>query len=133
MEDEARVRQLMNAYLARHGFTVTSVPSGEAALKVFPSRAFDLVVLDLCDPLVVRRVLVNLIANGLRHGCSSQGGVVAAAPAGSSVRTRRGTGLGLTFRKLAVERHGGTIGVEGREGGGSRFWFRLPRADSENP
>lgn len=38
----------------------------------------------------------------------------------------RGTGLGLTFCKLVVEQHGGTIGVDMPPEGGSRFWFRLP-------
>jgi signal transduction histidine kinase/HPt (histidine-containing phosphotransfer) domain-containing protein/ActR/RegA family two-component response regulator len=37
-------------------------------------------------------------------------------------------GLGLYFCKITVERWGGTIGAETRAEGGSRFWFRLPRA-----
>ena len=37
-------------------------------------------------------------------------------------------GLGLYFCKITVERWGGTIGAETRAQGGSRFWFRLPRA-----
>ncbi len=42
-------------------------------------------------------------------------------------RQRLGTGLGLNFCKLAVEAHGGRIGLESEAGKGSRFWFSLPR------
>jgi signal transduction histidine kinase len=39
---------------------------------------------------------------------------------------RNSTGLGLTFCKLAVEAHGGMIGVASAPEGGSIFWFELP-------
>jgi CheY-like chemotaxis protein/HPt (histidine-containing phosphotransfer) domain-containing protein len=40
-------------------------------------------------------------------------------------------GLGLYFCKITVERWGGAIGAETRPQGGSRFWFRVPRASRQ--
>jgi PAS domain S-box-containing protein len=44
--------------------------------------------------------------------------------------TYPGTGIGLAIVKKGIERLGGRVGVESHEGGGSRFWVELPRAEA---
>ena len=111
------------------------------------------------DAARIDRILGNLLENALRYSKSGgrvtvggveEGGRVMAfvddegpgLPADSSQeqmfalfakgRDRPGkAGLGLYFCKMTVERWGGEIGAENRPDGGSRFWFRLPRARQE--
>jgi PAS domain S-box-containing protein len=45
---------------------------------------------------------------------------------------RRGTGLGLTFCRLAVEAHGGQIWIEDQPQGGAIFTFTLPVAKADH-
>ena len=46
----------------------------------------------------------------------------------SRSRATGGEGLGLAIVSTIVGAHGGQVGVSPREGGGSRFWVRLPLA-----
>jgi two-component system sensor histidine kinase DctS len=41
-----------------------------------------------------------------------------------------GTGLGLASSRAIIESHEGTIGFDNLTAGGSRFWFRLPVAET---
>jgi signal transduction histidine kinase len=41
-------------------------------------------------------------------------------------RAQVGAGLGLSVVKAVVEAHGGEVGIDDRQGGGSVFWFTLP-------
>jgi PAS domain S-box-containing protein len=42
-----------------------------------------------------------------------------------------GAGLGLSVVKAIVDAHGGQVGIDGREAGGSVFWFTLPVVSSQ--
>ena len=110
-----------------------------------------------CDSDLIARVIQNLFSNALRHTPSngsiiitiqdSAGGTkVTVTDTGAGIAPHHlprifdrfyqvdahpnSTGIGLTFCKLAIEMHGGHIGVESTVGLGSRFWFVLPSHSS---
>ncbi len=107
------------------------------------------------DPVRMREVLMNLVANALcytpRGGCVRV--AIDALPTGVEVRVvdtgsgiapadlphvfdrfykgagSSGSGLGLTIARRIVEAHGGSIRAESVEGAGTTIAFRLPRGD----
>jgi two-component system phosphate regulon sensor histidine kinase PhoR len=54
-----------------------------------------------------------------------------AQPASRNDMAHVGAGLGLSVVKAVVEAHGGAVGVDDHEDGGSIFWFTLPRAEEQ--
>lgn len=107
------------------------------------------------DPVLISRVLANLVENAARYGPKGTPITVRAALAGDGLVTvsvtdrgpgvsedrrqeifelfpRRagdsGAGLGLTIAKTFIEAHGCRTWVEDEPGGGARFCFTLPAA-----
>ncbi len=110
-----------------------------------------------CDGALVRRVMENLVSNGIRYSPAGSRMRISIASGDGCVRvavhdqgpgvppearekifekfgtvaarqesTYHSVGLGLAFCKLAIEAHGGTIGVDPGVPAGSTFWFELP-------
>ena len=106
------------------------------------------------DPVLTSRILINLLSNALKF--SPEGGVVIVRagmshgsirfsvsdqgpgipqeyaavifePFGQVKGTKGGTGLGLTFCRLAVHAQGGRIWVESQVGKGTTMHFTIPQ------
>lgn len=106
------------------------------------------------DPVLLRRLMRNLLENGVTHGAPPI--VVRTEPAGGLARIvvsdhgpgippkerqrvfepfyrprgrderAGGWGLGLALVRQIAERHGGAVGCEASESGGSRFVVEIP-------
>lgn len=110
------------------------------------------------DEALLRRILANLFANAVKHTRTggyvdfrawreAESFVLSVRDDGEgipeadhkrifnafeqsrhTIHDRYDTGMGLTFCKLAVEKHGGRIWVESKVGKGSTFYFTIPVA-----
>ncbi len=72
-----------------------------------------------------RSLAVEVLDRGPGLGDDPPDGLFAPFRRGSRV-TQVGSGLGLATVAGAVLAHGGTFGATDREGGGARFWFKVP-------
>jgi signal transduction histidine kinase len=128
-----------------------------AGVKLVVEIADDIPLLDV-DPVRIREVISNLVANALRHtpsggsitvdarvGDARSDVVVTVRDTGSGIEPdlllhvfdrfakapgSRGSGLGLAIARGLVEAHGGSIDVQSTPGRGSTFRFRLPVTDA---
>ncbi len=124
--------------------------AGEKNLSI---RLHAMDVTTIVDEDRMKQVLTNLLSNALNFGppssqitvsltCRDESVYAAVEDRGAGIApdereaifrqfytkdTQGGTGLGLSICKGIIESHGGAIGVEDGEDGGSRFWFRIPR------
>jgi two-component system sensor histidine kinase/response regulator len=145
---EADVRDLVDQ-------AVANVGGGDALRPIEITMSAKLAL--SCDADLVRRVIENLVGNGLKHTPQNTPLAIRAQGTGNGVRIevsdkgpgvpaaererifekfgtlqsgsrQHSSGLGLAFCHLAVHAHGGSIGVDDAPGGGSTFWFELPSA-----
>ncbi|MEI9898117.1 MAG: ATP-binding protein [Chthoniobacter sp.] len=129
-----------------------SLLGSRSLVRDFPTRSVEV----RCDADLLRRVVTNLVSNAIKFTPDGGEIRVTIALEDDLVKVsvrdtgfgipaeyhahifekfgqiegrkhRHSTGLGLTFCKLAVEAHGGTIGVESVEGKGATFWFVIDR------
>ncbi len=140
---------LLIADVARSLSTVAAAAGSTIAIEAVD----DLPLVDV-DPIRIREVLTNLVANAIRHTPAGTAVTIAARiePDGEWLRVEvrdsgpglapevadhvfdrfakstdsGGSGLGLAIARFLVEAHGGEIGLASPPGGGTTAWFRLP-------
>ena len=118
--DCGRVRQVL-LNLVGNGLKFTEQGYVHVAVRIEEHRSRD-------GTEGVQHLLISVSDTGIGVPADSQHLLFKRFSQADTSTTRRygGTGLGLAICKSLVELMGGEIGMRGREGGGSTFWFRLP-------
>ncbi|HSB88683.1 MAG TPA: ATP-binding protein [Anaerolineales bacterium] len=142
IDEAARVmRPLLNR---RRQELECQIPAGLPLLSIDPMRITQVLVNLLSNASkyspVQDRILLSVEApagNSVRVSVSDHGEGIPPSERESLFRRfvrlsvsdapQYGVGLGLSVVKAIVEEHGGQVGVDERPGGGSIFWFTLPR------
>jgi len=143
--------------LAREALSLVGSQEGGPKMTVEASAG---PVLAYGDPDIIRRVMVNLLDNSIKHTPKEGSVVLRMEPGDDVVRVsvkdtghgippeyhkkifqrfvqvearKYSTGLGLAFCDLAVKAHGGMIGVESGIGKGTTILFVFPSRRPEAP
>jgi signal transduction histidine kinase len=139
------------AVLAQEAATSFEGLAASAGVRLEVEVASDVPLVDV-DPLRIRQVATNLIANALHYAPPGSGVSIVAVPRPGAVAVSivdmgpgiapdvlphlferfarsadsRGSGLGLAIARRLVEAHGGTIRAESPPDGGTTVTFELP-------
>jgi two-component system sensor histidine kinase BaeS len=150
----ALAREHVDLAALAHDAAAAFQARAEAAGVALTASAADDVPPADADPVRIRGVLANLLANALRHTPSGGAVRVAVRPSGDRVEVSMtdtgegiqpellphvfdrfvkgpgsmGSGLGLAIAWDVVAAHGGTIGIESEPGSGTTVRIELPRA-----
>ena len=121
--DPVRIRQVL-LNLLRNAIKFTD--SGSVLVELAGAPA---------SPGETVQAVISVTDTGPGVPANQQQRIFEAFNQGDDSMTRRhgGTGLGLAIARELAELMDGEIGVDSREGAGSRFWFRLPLPVVEAP
>ncbi|MBV9347863.1 MAG: PAS domain S-box protein [Pseudolabrys sp.] len=155
-ESERRVENVIKLVEEASALALVGVKDADVRVRLELDPAADHV---MADKVQIQQVLVNLMRNAIEAMADSPQRILTVASAGSDnnmvvIRVAdtgtgisaehaerlfnpffttkpHGMGVGLSICRTIIESHGGRIGMEPNAGGGTIFWFTLPRVTEE--